>query len=152
MRRFFASAFGVSLTASLVLGAAFAWSTMGQGSFSNEMGTISIDVPAASSYADNIVYDGVGWIPVSYGTFQNTTPANPGVNLHLVGGDVAVTWAELGCNAWMSGKLDVDTNQWAAPGGGVSANAWVASLRIDGSPDACQGQSLNYTVNLVAGT
>ena len=152
MRKFFASAFGLSLTAALVLGVAFAWSTSGQRSFSNEMGTISIAVPDSPSYNDNIVYDGAGWIPVSYGTFKNTTPANPGVSLHLTGGDVVVTWAELGCNAWMAGKLDVDGSLWAAPGATASGTPWIANLRIDGSPDACQGQDLDYTVNLVAGS
>ncbi len=45
VRKFFASAFGLSLTAALVLGVAFAWTTSGQRGFSNEMGTISIAVP-----------------------------------------------------------------------------------------------------------
>ena len=52
----------------------------------------------------------------------------------------------------MAGKLDVDGSLWAAPGATASGTPWIANLRIDGSPDVCQGQDLNYTVNLVAGS
>ena len=149
MRKFFASAFGVSLTAALVLGAAFAWSASTTGNFNSGMGTVSIGF---WNYAPSglAIYDGAGYTVTETGNFQNLTPANPGLNLQLTSGSISGISAS-GCQTWMGGDVLITDSSMVAPGGNVGGG-WAARLYISGSPDVCQGVGVNYNVNLVAGS
>ena len=149
MRKFFASAFGLSATAALVLGAAFAWSANTSGSFPAAMGTASI---AFHNYAStgNVLYDGAGLTAVETGDFMNTTPLNPGLQLKLTGGSIGTISAS-GCEAYMAGGDVVITDGSLVLPGGNWGGGWQARLIIAGSPDTCQGVPVSYTVNLIAG-
>jgi hypothetical protein len=153
VRKFFASAFGFSLTAALVLGAAFAWSANTSGNFSTTTGTVSIGFYNYAAGPD-LVYDGGGWANVEYGDFQNTTPANPGLALHLTGGSIPVitTPSVPGCAGLMTGLVNITDGSAVLPGGYVGGQ-WKAYLSLTGDvANACQGTPVNYTVNLVAGS
>lgn len=149
MRKFFASAFGLSLTAALVLGAAFAWSASTSGNFNAAMGTVSIGF---HNYAPtgNAIYDGAGLTVVETGDFLNNTPTNPGLALHLLSGSITGVSAS-GCEAYMGSGVGITDGSFVNPGGNWGGG-WAASLSIVGSPDVCQGVGVNYSVNLVAGS
>ncbi|HSW41817.1 MAG TPA: hypothetical protein VLM76_04855 [Patescibacteria group bacterium] len=152
MRKFFASAFGLSLTAAIVLGVAFAWSASASRDFASQTGQVSIKIDDAWA-GTQVVYDGGGWAHVMTGNFANITPANPGLPLQLTGGSITniTTPGHPGCAGLMSGAVNITGPSFVAPqsvGGG-----WAAFLRMDGDVgNACQNQVVNYTVNLVAGS
>lgn len=153
MRKIFASAFGLSLTAALVLGAAFAWSASTSGNFSSTTGQVSIGFNNYAAGPD-VVYDGAGWANVEFGDFQNLTPANPGLALHLTGGSITgiSTPSFPGCAGLMTGAVNITDGSFVNPGGYVGGQ-WKAYLQMTGDVgDVCQNRGVNYTVNLVAGS
>lgn len=153
MRKFFASAFGLSLTASLILGAAFAWSASTSAPFTTTTGTVSIAFDHAAA-GPHVVYNGGGWAEVREGNFRNTTPANPGVALQLKSGSITgiTTPAHPGCAGLMTGAVNITNGAFVSPGG-WTGGWWEAFLKLDGDIwNVCQNQAVDYTVNLVAGT
>lgn len=146
MRKFFASAFGLSATIALVAGIAFAWT-----------GTAS--APAAPSYIGSLSvslaiqsYTGSPLLPnLNVKTASGAVNNNTGVPIALVqaGSDVSLinVPGNTGCNPYVDGSVVV-TNTGPVPTASTGG-AWDSYLILAAdTPNPCQGLGVDYTINV----
>jgi hypothetical protein len=144
MRKFFASAFGLSATLALVAGLVFAWT-----------GTASS--PASPSFIGSVnvalvidAYTGNPLLPnVNAKTAAGRVANNTGIPIALTSGSVSGVNvpANNGCNPYVSGSVVITDGSGfptATIGGGWDSYLALAS----DTPNACQTLGVDYTINV----
>jgi hypothetical protein len=148
MRKLFIGTIVVSFLGALVIGAALAWTGSTP---AVEYNTLTGSVCAAISgdhYTGNQVYPTGNPTGVLRGGFTNCT-SSPGINLSLYDanpGDVAI-YSPGGCS--LSGDVAMLSDELVAPGNSTTADRWEAQITMgSGAPNACQNQTIDYTVTI----
>ncbi len=157
MRKFFASAFGLTLTIALAVGVVLAWS--GQATnvapYTAQAGSISVSLAEVNS-VNNTVYPTGSATKVLTGKIANNT-GNPGVPVWISSGSVAVTNAGVAaCDSFrvgggITGSVTPTDQGYVNPG--TQGGAWDAFLKMNtNAPEECQGQTLTYNVTINVNT
>jgi hypothetical protein len=156
VRKFFASAFLVTAVLAVIVGVGVAWTSSATGSTTADAGSLSVALDSSNpGYGPltNKLYPNNTWTNVFLGQIKNNTPPDPGVDVVITGGSVAVTAANQGCN-WsaINGNLAVTNTGPISAGGGI-AGQWYAQLQMTpAASNACQGSTVYYDVTVDVGT
>jgi hypothetical protein len=145
MRKFFASAFGLSATLALVAGLVFAWT----GTASQQAGTPSV-IGSLNVAVSIDGYTGTVLLPgVNTKTASGKVANNTGVPIALTGGSISGinVPANTGCNTYLTGSI-VITNGAAVPTATIGGG-WDSYLNLSSTThNACQGLGVDYVINL----
>ena len=161
MRKLFGSVFALSLTLSLVLGAALAWTGSTSGTLTTRAGSVSVALANVVSLANingDALYPG-GTVMDYHGQIQNNTPANSGLKVRMRGGAVS-NFGQTGdgtCDAWVASHLVGNfwpdpTTTFVDPGGAVGSEWWTQVFMPFDAPDACQGKPVSCDLMVAVDT
>lgn len=144
MRKFFGSAFALSLTAALVVGLAFAWTgTASSPASPSTIGSVNVSLQIDS-------YTGLPLLPsVNQKTASGRVNNNTGVPVGITGGSITGinVPGNTGCNGYVSGSV-VDTDS-SAIATGTTGGGWDSYLALlSTTPNACQNLGVDYTINV----
>jgi hypothetical protein len=156
MRKTFLIAFTITTLLALAIGGAYTWTTsttrMGQDQFRS--GTITAAITDVEG-TGNLLYprgmEESDYIPLLTGLIQNTTAANPGVDIHATEGIGAVVDVPpLGVHCHILGwALSFDDTYPIAPG--AKGDRWYASFAMpENAGNECMNQAFDalITVNV----
>jgi hypothetical protein len=144
MRKFFASAFGLSATLALVAGLVFAWTGTASGPASpSYMGNVTAYL-SIDSYTGNVLLPNVNAKTASGSVYNNT-----GIPIALTGGSITGinVPGNSGCNGYITGSVGITVAgpvAHATYGGG-----WESFLLLaNNTHQDCQGLGVDYTINV----
>lgn len=145
MRKFFASAFGLSATLALVAGLVFAWT----GTASQQAGTPSV-IGSVNVSLQIDSYTGNQLLPnVNTKTATGRVNNNTGVAIALTSGNISGinVPANTGCNPYVSGSVVITDSGPVLTG--TAGGAWDSYLALAGdTPNSCQSLGVDYTINV----
>jgi hypothetical protein len=145
MRKFFASAFGLSATLALVAGLVFAWTgtASAPAGQSSTIGSVNVAL-WVDAYTGNTLLPGVN-TKTAYGRVTNTT----GVQVYMTGGSITNidVPSNGGCEPYISGSVVITDNSWIAHN--TTGGGWDSYLALaSNTHQDCQLLGVNYTINV----
>jgi hypothetical protein len=145
MRKFFASAFGLTATLAIVAGLVFAWTGTASAPAGSPSVIGSVNVALViDSYTGSPLLPNVS-TKTATGRVYNAT----GVAIALTNGNITGinVPGNTGCNPYVSGSVNV-TNTGPVLNFGTGG-AWDSYLALAGdTPNPCQGLGVDYTINV----
>jgi len=145
MRKFFASAFGLTATLAIVAGLVFAWT----GTASAPAGSPSVIGSVNVSLVID-AYTGNPLLPnVSVKTANGRVANNTGVPVAMTSGSITGinVPANTGCNPYVSGSVTITNSSAIATG--TTGGGWDSYLALaNDTPNPCQGKGVDYTINV----
>lgn len=149
MRKFFASAFGLTATLAIVAGLVFAWTGSDDiQALQTSTGSVSITAVQNSGPGPALL---PGASSVQAGGYITN---NTGVPVYISGGNIVsvATNPVGGCAGWVDPQSVVVTDS-SSVGPGGSGGAWQAWLGLhSATPDVCQSQAVDFVVRIFAST
>ncbi len=145
MRKFFASAFGLTATLAIVAGLVFAWTgtASAPAGAPSVIGSVNVSL-VIDAYTGSPLLPNVN-VKTAYGRVANST----GVPVAMTSGNITGinVPANTGCNPYVSGSV-VITNSGAIANGSTGGG-WDSYLQLAGdTPNPCQGKGVDYTINV----